>query len=73
MLRSSQALALPSLCSRAWEPQLLQRACLKPVFHDQGSHRNKNPVHRDQSSPCLPQLEKSPHSNKDLAQPKIHK
>ena len=59
----AHASQLLSLCSRAWEPQLLKprrpRACAP-----QEKPRSENPT---------PQLEKSPCSNKDPARPKINK
>ena len=62
---------LLSLCSRAREPQLL-----KPEHPRARAPPEKPPqweAHTPQlkSSPCLPQLEKSLHSNKDPTEPQI--
>ena len=48
-------------------PQPLSMLCNKT------SHHNEKPGTSMKSSPCSPQLEKSPHSNEDSAQPKINK
>ena len=59
MLRSGWARPpqLPSLLSRAHEPQLLKPTCLQPVLYSKRSHRNEKPTHH----------------NEDLTQPKINK
>ena len=54
---------LLSLCSKAWELQLL-----KPV-HPGACAQARQLA----SSPCSPKLEKSPRSNEDPVQPKIKK
>ena len=46
----------------SWSPSPLQA-----VVHNKTIHCNEKPVH---CTPCLPQLEKSPCSNKDPVQPK---
>ena len=47
--------------------QLNLRA-LKPVLHNKRSHHSEKSALQLESSPCSPQLEKSPHSNKYPAQ-----
>ena len=42
---------------------------IEPVLCRRG-HRNEKPTHHNWSSPCLPQLEKSPRSNEDPAKDK---
>ena len=44
----------------------------EPVLHER-SHHNEKPALQSESSPCSLQLEKSPYSNEDPAQPKINK
>ena len=46
---------------------------LEPLFYNKRSHF-KEPLllHHKYGSPCSPQLEKSPHSKEDPAQPKIN-
>ena len=72
---------LLSLCSRAWEPQLLSPCTTTTeayvpqnlVFCSQRSHHHHHEKPAQvplESSPCLLQLEKSPCSNEDPAQPK---
>ena len=72
----------PSYLARALEPgncncwgcvlQLLKTRALEPRVCNERSCCNEKPTHpQRKTSPHLPQLEKSPHSNKDLAQPKI--
>ena len=78
MPQSSWALALApqllSLCSRAWEPQLL-----KPMQHGACARQQEKAPQREArarqpaGSPCSPKLEKSPRSNEEPAQPKIKK
>ena len=58
-----------SLCSRAWELQLLSPHTLNPVL--KGSHCQEKLAYNNESSFCLLQLEKSPRNNEDPAQPKI--
>ena len=50
MLWSNYACApqLPSLLSRAHEPQLLKPTHLEPVLRNKRSHRNKKPMHRNE-------------------------
>ena len=68
------ALQLLSLCSRVWEPQLL-----KPAHLRVSALQQEKPLQWEaralqlEYSPRLPQLEKSPHSNSEPAQPKINK
>lgn len=38
---------LSTLCSRAWEPQLLKPMHPRPLLHDKRSHRNEKPAHRN--------------------------
>ena len=45
---------------------------LELVLHNKRSRCNEKPAPQLESSPCLQQLEISPHSNKDPAQPKIN-
>ena len=62
-----------SLCSRAQEPQLLKTACPRARAQQQ-----KKPPQREacaqhlENGPCLAQLDKSPRSSADLAQPEIN-
>ena len=63
---------------RAPVQQLLKPMCLDPVLHNKRSHCSEKPEHPRlatlwPSSPRLPQLEKSLHSNEDPVQPKIKK
>ena len=37
-----------SLCSRAHEPQLLKPTRLEPMLHNERSHHNEKPVHRNE-------------------------
>ena len=60
---------LLNLCSRAQEFQ----HTLELVLCNKRSHCNEKPLHHNESSPHLPQLEKSPSNNEDSAQPKIKK
>ena len=53
--------------NHAGVPQPLSMLCNKR------SHHNEKPGTSKKSSPCSPQLEKSPHNNEDSAQPKINK
>ena len=55
----------PRNCNH-WSPNILEL-----VFCNNRSHRNEKPASQLESSPCSQQLEKSPHSNKDSAKPKI--
>ena len=48
-----------SLRSRAQELQLLKPACLEPVLCNKRSHCSEKPAHHNDSSPCLPELEKA--------------
>ena len=52
---------------RHWSP-----CTLELMLCNKRRHRNEEPVHCNWRSPCSPQPEKDPHSNKDLAQPKIN-
>ena len=69
MLQSNKACApqLLGLCRSAQEPQLLKPHPLKSVLHDR-RHCSENSVHHNWNSPCSPQLEKIPGSNKDPAE-----
>ena len=62
-------------CCGATKPVLHNYwACaLESMLCNKRSHYSEKPTHHNQSSPRLPQLEKSPHGNKDPAQPKIIK
>ena len=46
-------------------PQLLKPEHPEPVLHKKSSHRDKKPLRFNQSGHCLPQLEKSLHSNEE--------
>ena len=48
--RSSEVRApqLPSLRSRAREPQLRMPGCLEPVLRNKRSHRNEKPAHHNE-------------------------
>ena len=50
--RSNQARApqLLSLCSRAWQPQLLKPAGLEPMLQNKRSRRNEKPAHCNEST-----------------------
>ena len=82
MSRSNRACEpqLLSLCSRAGEPLLLSHVpqLLKPECPRACALKQEKPPQREthtpqpESSPCGPQLEKSSHSNKDPAQPKVN-
>ena len=52
---------------RAWDPHLL-----KPSSPRAQPQQQENRTLQIESSPHVPKLEKSPHSNKDPAQPKIN-
>ena len=58
--------------NQAHRPQVLTSA-LEPVLCNNRSHRNEEPRHHTQSSPCLLQLAKSSHSNEDPARPAKNK
>ena len=45
----------------------------KPTCPRARAPRQEKPVLQQDSDPCSPQLEKSPHGNEDLVQPKINK
>ena len=67
----AHALQLLSLCSRAWEPQLLKSMCPRAGASQQRSHCSEKPctaeaLQPEDSSRSL-QLEKNPYSNKDSA------
>ena len=55
------ACALEPVSHNYWArmPQPLKPACLEPVLHNKGSHRNEKPTHMRKSSPYSPQLEKA--------------
>ena len=57
---------------RVWELQPLSTLALEPVLRNKRSPHNEKPAHRSSSGPHTPQLQKSPHSNEDLVQPKIN-
>ena len=68
---------LLSLCSRARQPQLLSPCAAttearspRALLRNKRSHLSEKPTL--ENSPCSPQLEKSPHSNEDPAQPKLN-
>ena len=63
---------LLSLCPGAREQQLLKPACARACAPWQRPHSETLTLQLG-SSPHLPQLEKSPPSSEDLAQPKINK
>ena len=58
---------LLNLCSRPQEPQWLSPWAPEPMFGNKRCNCNE----KLESSPCFPYLEKSLHSNKDIAQPKV--
>ena len=41
-------------------PQLLKLVCLEPVLHNERSHRNEKPAHRNEEKPPLATTRKSP-------------
>ena len=59
--------------TKAHEPQPLKPAHLEPVLHTRSHGNEKSMDCKLESSPWLPQLEKSPCSNEDPTQPKINK
>ena len=63
-------LQLLSLRSRAWEPQLLSPCVLGLLMlHNRRNHHMSSALQLE-SGPCLLQLEKSPRTKEDPAQPK---
>ena len=64
---------LERLCSRAYEPELLNPPHLGPVLCNRGSHHNEKPVHCDKEQPRSLQLEKSSCSSEDPVQLNINK
>ena len=56
------ACALESTSHNYWAPapQLLKPACLEPVLHNEKSHRNEKPVHRNEEKPLLARTRESP-------------
>ena len=64
---------LLSLCSGAWEPQLLSPCVLGLLMLHSRRSRHTSSALQLESGPCLLQLEKSPRTKEDPAQPKIDK
>ena len=67
-----------NLCCRAWEPlthvpQLLKLGTLEPALCSQRGPRSEKPGTASRESPRSLQLEKSPRSNQDPAQPTMNK
>ena len=57
-------------CAR--ELQLLSPRALEPELHRRRSQRGEKPERGNSSSPCSPQLQKSPSSDEDPAQLKVN-
>ena len=57
----------PTCCSY-WSPCVLQ-----PVVRPEKPLQGEACTQQPESDPCSPQLDKSPHSNENLAQPKVNK
>ena len=72
MLWSNEACAsqLLSLCPGAQVPQPLSPRPLELVLHKRGHCNEKPTLYREEQS-LLPATRESPHSNQDLAYPKI--
>ena len=65
---ASRACVLEPRSCNSWSP-----CSLEPMLLNKGSHYNEKPTHHTWRVAPAHQLEKSPRSNKDPAQPKINK
>ena len=67
MLQGNKACAqLQSMCSRAWEPQLLSPCALEPMLCSKRSHHKEKPEHRNQiNTACSIEDPGRPKTNKN--------